>query len=78
MTPPAMMMELPRLFPVEDEVSAQSRSLDDVVLEILASTDHGVCLVCDGRTHTIIGGARCDECGSELLMGAEPAPRWAA
>ena len=73
MTPPAMMMELPRLFPLDDETAALGRSLDDVVLEILAATDRGTCLVCDGRTHAIVGGAQCEECGSELLMGAEAA-----
>ena len=78
MTPPAMMMERPRLFLLDDERTAPVRSLDDVVLELLAAADHGTCLVCDGRTHAIVGGAECEDCGSELLLGAEPAPLWAA
>lgn len=74
MTPPAMMMmERPRLFPLDGGQSAPRRSLDDVVLELLADADHGTCLVCDGRTHAIVGGAQCEDCGSELLMGAEAA-----
>ena len=73
MTPPAMMMERPRLFPLDGEQSVLRRSLDDVVLELLADADHGTCLVCDGRTHSIVGGAQCEDCGSELLMGAEAA-----
>ena len=77
MTPPAM-MERPRLFPLDDERTALVRSLDDVVLELLAAADHGTCLVCDGTTHAIVGGAQCGDCGSELLLGAESAPLWAA
>lgn len=73
MSPPAMMMELPRLFPVEDDPLTSGRSLDDAVLELLAAAAHGSCLVCGGTTEAIVGGARCHECGSELLMGAEPA-----
>ena len=73
MTPPAMMMERPRLFPLDGERSVLGRSLDDMVLELLADADHGTCLVCDGRTHAIVGGAQCEDCGSELLMGAEAA-----
>ena len=71
MTPPAMMMERPRLFPLDGEQSVLRRSLDDVVLELLADADHGTCLVCDGRTHAIVAGARCEDCGSELVMGAD-------
>ena len=78
MSPPALMMELPRLFPLDEASSVQGQSLEDAVLEILADTDHGTCLVCEGRTHPIHSGARCEDCGSELLMGAEPAPLWAA
>jgi hypothetical protein len=74
MTPPAMMiMERPRLFPLDGERFALRRSLDDMVLELLADADDGTCLVCDGRTQAIVGGARCEDCGSELLMGAEAA-----
>ena len=73
MTPPAMMMERPRLFPLDGEQSVLRRSLDDVVLELLADADHGTCLVCDRRTHAIAGGARCEDCGSELVMGADVA-----
>ena len=73
MTPPAMMMERPRLFPLDGEQSLLRRSLDDVVLELLADADHGTCLVCDGRTHAIAGGARCEDCGAELVMGADAA-----
>ena len=73
MTPPAMMMERPRLFPLDGEQSVLRRSLDDVVLELLADADHGTCPVCDGRTHAIAGGARCEDCGSELVMGADVA-----
>ena len=78
MTPPAVMTELPRLFALEDEAYATGSSLDDAVLQLLADADHGSCLVCDGRTHQIVGGARCQDCGTELLSGADPAPLWAA
>jgi len=73
MTPQAMMMDRPRLFPLDGEQSVPRRSLDDAVLELLADADHGTCLVCDGRTHAIVGGAQCEDCGSELVMGAEVA-----
>ena len=68
-----MMMELPRLFPLDVTSSAPGPSLDDAVLEVLAGTDRGTCLVCEGHTYAIHGGARCEDCGSELLVGAEPA-----
>ena len=77
MTPPAVMTELSRLFALEDDVYATGSSLDDAVLQLLADADHGSCLVCDGRTHQIVGGARCQDCGAELLLGAEQAP-WGA
>jgi hypothetical protein len=78
MTSTALIMERPRLFVVEDQAYAMGQSLDDVVLELLANADHGSCLVCDGTTHAIVGGARCEDCGTEIVMGAEPAPLWAA
>ena len=73
MTPPATMMERQRLFSLDGEQSVLRRSLDDVVLELLADADHGTCLVCDGRTHAIAGGARCEDCGSELVLGVDAA-----
>jgi hypothetical protein len=79
MTPPAaVVMEFPRLFALEDGAYAAGPSLDDVVLQILADADHGSCLVCEGTTRPIVGGVRCQDCGAELVMGAEPAPLWAA
>jgi hypothetical protein len=78
MSPPAMMIELPRLFPLDDEEPVAGRSLEDVVMELLADADHGRCVVCEGPTHAVIGGARCEDCGTEVLLGEEPAPLWAA
>lgn len=78
MTPIAPMIERPRLFVVDDEASITGPSLDDAVLALLADADHGVCLVCSGRTRAIAGGARCDDCGAEVVMGAASAELWAA
>ena len=77
MTPPAVMIELPRLFPLDDQHPA-GRLLEDAVLEILAGPTSASCLVCDGALQYIPGGVRCVDCGSELLLGAEPAPAWVA
>lgn len=78
MTPAAPMIERPQLFVVVDEPSVAGPSLDDMVLALLADADHGVCLVCNGPTHAIVGGAQCDDCGAEVVMGAASSELWAA
>lgn len=78
MTPPAVMMERPRLFALDAVTDGPSRTLEDAVLEVLARPDHGACVVCGGSTIPVAGGAECAECGAELLMGPEPALMWAA
>ena len=77
MTPPGVMMELPTLFNVDGQPPL-GHSLDDAVLTMLAEPAGGVCIVCDGGVETVAGGVRCVDCGSELLLGAEPAPAWVA
>jgi hypothetical protein len=78
MTPPAVMTERPRLFAVETVTEAPSRSLEDAVLDVLSRPDDAVCLICGGATHAVSGGAECEQCGAELLMGPEPVVLWAA
>ena len=78
MTPPAVMMERPRLFAVDTVTEVPSRTREDVVLEGLARPDGAACLVCGGATHAVAHGAECGDCGAELLMGPEPAMLWAA
>ena len=77
MTPPAVMIELPRLFPVDDQ-HPSLHSLEDAVLAMLADPTSALCLVCDGALEHVPGGVRCVDCGSELLLGPEPAPAWVA
>jgi hypothetical protein len=77
MTSPGVMMELPTLFTVDGQPPL-GHSLDDAVLKMLAEPAGGVCLVCDGAVEAVPGGVRCIACGSELLLGAEPAPAWVA
>jgi len=77
MTPPAVMAELPRLFPLEDH-HPFGHTLEDAVLAMLADPTNAICLVCDAALERVPGGARCVDCGSELLIGAEPSPAWVA
>ena len=76
MTPPAVMIELPRLFTLDDRPPGQP--LEDAVLGMLADPASVRCLVCEGALESVPGGVRCVDCGSELLLGAEPAPAWVA
>ena len=75
MTPPGVMMELPTLFTV-DGTPPLGASLDDAVLRVLARPGAGVCLVCNGAVESVPGGVRCVDCGSEVLLGPEPAGAW--
>lgn len=75
MTPPVTAVASPTLFPIEVHDN-RGRSLEDVMLEVLADADHGPCPVCDGALAAIIGGVRCGDCGAEILQGEEPAPTW--
>ena len=68
------MTELPRLFTPDDR--PQGATLEDAALGILADPVGVQCLVCAGTLERVPGGARCLDCGSELLLGAEPAPAW--
>ncbi len=78
MSPPAPVTDAAmRLFPIEVQDN-RGRSLEDVVLEALAEVEHGMCPVCAGALHAIVGGVRCEACGSEILSGPEPAPAWVA
>jgi len=77
MTPSVVSDETLRLFAIEVQ-DHRGRSLEDVVLEVLADVDHGVCPVCAGSLHPVAGGVGCGVCGSEILAGAEPAPAWVA
>jgi len=78
MTPPSVISDdMLRLFSIEVQ-DHRGRSLEDVVLEVLADVEHGVCPICAGSLHAVPGGARCGVCGSEILTGAEPAPAWVA
>ncbi len=77
MTPAAVTDDALRLFPIEVQDN-RGRSLEDVVLEAMADSEHGVCPVCGGSLGPVAGGVRCGACGSEILAGAEPAPAWVA
>jgi hypothetical protein len=77
MTPPTVMAELARLFPLDDH-DPPGHSLEDAVLDMLADHAGASCLVCDGALERVPGGVRCVGCGSELLLGVEPAPAWVA
>jgi len=77
MTPSVISDDVLRLFAIEVQ-DHRGRSLEDVVLETLADVEHGVCPVCAGQLHPVVGGAGCTVCGAEILAGAEPAPAWVA
>lgn len=70
-------VETPTLFPIAVH-DQRGRSLEAVVLEVLADREHGLCPVCDGSVTPIRGGVRCVACGSEVIAGDEPAYAWAA
>jgi hypothetical protein len=67
MSHPAAATSPPRLFVIEGQARGSERSLNDVVLAMLRTHGPGSCLVCDGRTYAVAGGARCDDCGAELV-----------
>ena len=69
--------EAPRLVPIA-VADQRGRSLEVVVLEVLADREHGICPVCEGAVMPIRGGVRCAACGSEVLSGEEPAYAQAA
>jgi DNA-directed RNA polymerase subunit RPC12/RpoP len=75
MTPPGVMMELPTLFDLGGGPPL-GHSLDDLVLAMLAEPARSVCVVCEGTLEQVPGGVRCVDCGSQILVGAEPTPAW--